>query len=146
MCFFNFPRCKTFYELRSVIEMQKVTAHLCNLMMKTLLSDYFLSSFKTIVNLWERILITPVKVLLIYICTNFLNIYMFKIHTTPKIFLLGLIISILFTSCLNSRKVAYFSDVSDSARIAAASGLEPVIRSEEHTSELQSRENIVCRL
>ena len=32
------------------------------------------------------------------------------------------------TSCLNTRKVAYFSDVKDSALISSKSGLEPVIQ------------------
>src|SRR5947209_14191949 len=31
-------------------------------------------------------------------------------------------------------------------RIAAARGRDPVVRSEEHTSELQSRQYLVCRL
>src|SRR5690606_40718214 len=31
-------------------------------------------------------------------------------------------------------------------RLAGGDGLEQLVRSEEHTSELQSRENLVCRL
>src|SRR5690606_34904417 len=39
-----------------------------------------------------------------------------------------------------------FPDMSDSERQAINQGLLRYCRSEEHTSELQSRENLVCRL
>ncbi|MEO6133687.1 MAG: polysaccharide biosynthesis/export family protein [Ginsengibacter sp.] len=35
---------------------------------------------------------------------------------------------VLFTSCLNTRKVAYFSDVKDSTLISSQAGLEPIIQ------------------
>ncbi|HEY8690732.1 MAG TPA: hypothetical protein VIM07_15960, partial [Chitinophagaceae bacterium] len=34
----------------------------------------------------------------------------------------------LLSSCANTKKVAYFNDVKDSARITSASGLEPIIQ------------------
>lgn len=34
----------------------------------------------------------------------------------------------IFSSCANTKKVAYFNDIQDSARIASKSGLEPVIQ------------------
>ncbi len=34
----------------------------------------------------------------------------------------------VFSSCVDTRKVAYFNDVQDSARVASKAGLEPVIQ------------------
>src|SRR5690606_40693610 len=62
---------------------------------------------------------------------------------------------LLFSSCAEQRNLVYFSDIqqSDAYQQAITNAHEPKIqigdimsRSEEHTSELQSRENLVCRL
>lgn len=51
------------------------------------------------------------------------------IPVRTTIFLLfSFFIAIIFTSCTSTRKVAYFSDVQDSARIVSKAGLEPVIQ------------------
>jgi len=52
-------------------------------------------------------------------------------HTTfpvPKYFLLGFFLISALSSCLNTRKIAYFNDVKDSTIIASKAGLEPVIQ------------------
>jgi polysaccharide biosynthesis/export protein len=46
----------------------------------------------------------------------------------PKYLLLYLLLFCFLTSCLNTRKVAYFSDVKDSTVVPSKSGLEPVIQ------------------
>lgn len=53
---------------------------------------------------------------------------MFNISTPINYLLLSCFLIISFTSCLNTRKVAYFSDVKDSVNIISSSGLEPVIQ------------------
>lgn len=53
---------------------------------------------------------------------------MAKINPVLSYLLLSLFLIISLTSCLNSRKVAYFGDVADSARIASKAGLVPVIQ------------------
>lgn len=45
-----------------------------------------------------------------------------------KYLLISILLVTVLTSCLNTRKVAYFSDVADSARIASKAGLVPVIQ------------------
>lgn len=45
-----------------------------------------------------------------------------------KYFLLSVFLIASFTSCVSTKKVAYFNDVKDSALIASNSGLEPVIQ------------------
>lgn len=45
-----------------------------------------------------------------------------------KYFLLVSILILSLTSCLNTKKVAYFNDVGDSTMIASKGGLEPVIQ------------------
>jgi polysaccharide export outer membrane protein len=52
-------------------------------------------------------------------------------HNFPaitKYFLWSIFLISSLTSCLNTRKVAYFADVKDSALISSKSGLEPVIQ------------------
>lgn len=53
---------------------------------------------------------------------------MTKFPFVLKYILAGIFLAIAFTSCLNTRKVAYFHDVADSARIASIAGLVPVIQ------------------
>ena len=53
---------------------------------------------------------------------------MFKKFSGPHIVLFCVLSMFIFSSCMSSRKIAYFSDVKDSATIASASGLEPVIQ------------------
>ncbi len=48
--------------------------------------------------------------------------------TTIKYFLLSVFLMTALSSCLNTKKIAYFNDVQDSIRIASPAGLEPVIR------------------
>lgn len=43
-------------------------------------------------------------------------------------FFIGITIIFFVSSCANTKKVAYFNDIKDSARIASISGLEPVIQ------------------
>jgi polysaccharide export outer membrane protein len=53
---------------------------------------------------------------------------MSKILSGSTYLLLFFLITALLFSCTSSRKVAYFSDVTDSARIISKAGLEPVIQ------------------
>ena len=48
--------------------------------------------------------------------------------TITKYLVLHIFLITLLSSCLNTRKVAYFNDVKDSALIASQSGLEPIIQ------------------
>lgn len=48
--------------------------------------------------------------------------------STPKYLLLSILLLTSLTSCLNTKKVAYFNDVQDSMLIASQAGLEPVIQ------------------
>ena len=43
-------------------------------------------------------------------------------------FLFPILLSYIFSSCASTRKIAYFADVQDSARILSRSGLEPIIQ------------------
>src|SRR5690606_41607924 len=56
--------------------------------------------------------------------------------------------SSLFSTSQRSRSARVTLNLASSASIVstASAGSEPSSRSEEHTSELQSRENLVCRL
>ena len=57
-----------------------------------------------------------------------LNILMHKLFKGLKyLLLIGIAISLL-PSCVDTRKVAYFNDIQDSALIASKAGLEPVIQ------------------
>src|SRR5665647_1662486 len=47
---------------------------------------------------------------------------------SSKYLLLGFFLISALSSCLNTRKVAYFNDVQDSTLIASKAGLEPVIQ------------------
>jgi polysaccharide export outer membrane protein len=47
--------------------------------------------------------------------------------TFPYLFFAGLLL-IAFSSCISTKKVAYFENVADSALVASKSGLEPVIQ------------------
>src|SRR5690606_39879401 len=72
------------------------------------------------------------------------GLYDFQLH--PFIFLCpcGNILLVLKPSCCRVKSVVnkvYFLSYE-----GAVSGAHQLLRSEEHTSELQSRENIVCRL
>lgn len=53
---------------------------------------------------------------------------MHKTFQTTSYLLFSFFLTILFASCASTRKVAYFSDVQDSARILSKAGLEPVIQ------------------
>ncbi|MEO6814161.1 MAG: polysaccharide biosynthesis/export family protein [Ginsengibacter sp.] len=53
---------------------------------------------------------------------------MSKNNQTTIFSLIFLFLACLISSCANTRKVAYFSDVQDSARILSQAGLEPVIQ------------------
>ena len=53
---------------------------------------------------------------------------MFKLSHTKLFLSLSIFITIIFASCTTTRKVAYFSDVQDSLRIASKAGLEPIIQ------------------
>ena len=53
---------------------------------------------------------------------------MFNISNSTRYLPLSFLLIILFTSCLNTRKVAYFSDVKDSTLISSQAGLEPIIQ------------------
>lgn len=53
---------------------------------------------------------------------------MHNILATTKYLLLSVFLISSLTSCLNTRKVAYFNDVKDSTLIASKAGLEPVIQ------------------
>ncbi|HEY8661612.1 MAG TPA: polysaccharide biosynthesis/export family protein [Hanamia sp.] len=46
----------------------------------------------------------------------------------PKYLLIGLFLISALSSCLNTRKIAYFNDVQDSTLIASKAGLEPIIQ------------------
>src|SRR5665647_374308 len=46
----------------------------------------------------------------------------------PKYFLLGFFLISVLSSCLNTRKIAYFNDVKDSTLIASKASLEPIIQ------------------
>lgn len=51
-----------------------------------------------------------------------------KTFETAICLLFCLSLTLLFASCANTRKIAYFSDVQDSARILSKASLEPVIQ------------------
>jgi polysaccharide biosynthesis/export protein len=51
-----------------------------------------------------------------------------KINQTTMYLLFSFFLLLLFASCANTRKVAYFSDVEDSTRIISKAHLEPVIQ------------------
>jgi polysaccharide export outer membrane protein len=53
---------------------------------------------------------------------------MHKTFQTKIYLLFSFFLTILFASCASTRKVAYFSDVQDSARILSKAGIEPVIQ------------------
>jgi polysaccharide export outer membrane protein len=53
---------------------------------------------------------------------------MHKTIQTTSYLLFSFFLILLFSSCANTRKVAYFSDVQDSARILSKAGLEAVIQ------------------
>ena len=59
---------------------------------------------------------------------SFLNLYMHNIIATTKYLVLSVFLISSLSSCLNTRKVAYFNDVKDSTLIASKAGLEPVIQ------------------
>ncbi len=46
-------------------------------------------------------------------------------------FFINIIFFLGFASCVSSKKIAYFTDVQDSARIASKAGLEPVIQNKD---------------
>src|SRR6185312_2344597 len=54
--------------------------------------------------------------------------YMHKFPQTTMYLLFCFFLTLLFASCASTRKVAYFSDVQDSARIISKAGIEPVIQ------------------
>src|SRR6185312_3195458 len=54
--------------------------------------------------------------------------YMHKFPQTTMYLLFCFFLTLLFASFASTRKVAYFSDVQDSARILSKSGIEPVIQ------------------
>ncbi|MEO6731757.1 MAG: polysaccharide biosynthesis/export family protein [Ferruginibacter sp.] len=58
----------------------------------------------------------------------FLKICMHHFFRVSWYFLLSVFLIASFTSCISTKKVAYFNDVKDSALIASNSGLEPVIQ------------------
>ena len=58
----------------------------------------------------------------------FVKICMHHFFQVSKYFLLSVFLIASFTSCVSTKKVAYFNDVKDSALIASNSGLEPVIQ------------------
>ena len=51
-----------------------------------------------------------------------------NIHKILKYLLFSSFFIVSLSSCLNTRKIAYFSDVQDSALIASKAGLEPIIQ------------------
>jgi polysaccharide biosynthesis/export protein len=51
-----------------------------------------------------------------------------KTLSTTTSLLFSFFLIFLFSSCANTKKVAYFNDVKDSTRIASKAGLEPVIQ------------------
>lgn len=53
---------------------------------------------------------------------------MHKTLQTTTCLLFSFLLTLIFFSCTSTRKVAYFSDVQDSARIVSKAGLEPVIQ------------------
>lgn len=53
---------------------------------------------------------------------------MAKLNLVSKIFLVSIFFIISLTSCLNTRKVAYFDDIGSSARIPSIAGLAPIIQ------------------
>src|ERR1035437_95008 len=53
---------------------------------------------------------------------------MHNIIAATKYLLLSVFLINSLSSCLNTRKVAYFNDVKDSTLIAAKAGLEPIIQ------------------
>lgn len=53
---------------------------------------------------------------------------MSKFDFSFKYFLVFLIVVSTFTSCVDSKKIAYFSDVADSSFVKSPSGLEPIIQ------------------
>ena len=53
---------------------------------------------------------------------------MHNILTSVTCLLLSVFLISSFTSCVNTRKVAYFNDVTDSLLIASQAGLEPIIQ------------------
>ena len=65
---------------------------------------------------------------------TFAEIYSFPTQSmhisfpAPKFMILGLILVSAFSSCINTKKIAYFNDVQDSALIASKAGLEPIIQ------------------
>lgn len=59
---------------------------------------------------------------------------MHNFYTACKYFLAIFFVIFIFSSCVDTRKVAYFMDVQDSARIASKSGLVPVIQKKDMLS------------
>ena len=51
-----------------------------------------------------------------------------KTLSTTASLLFSFVLLLLFSSCANTKKVAYFNDVKDSALIISKAGLEPVIQ------------------
>lgn len=68
---------------------------------------------------------------MIIFAANFKPYLNFLMHTLQKSFFGTVIIFIVvavFSSCISTRKIAYFSDIKDSANIVSPAGLEPVIQ------------------
>ncbi len=51
-----------------------------------------------------------------------------KTLSTTTSLLFSFVLILLFSSCANTKKVAYFNDVKDSTLITSKAGLEPVIQ------------------
>jgi polysaccharide export outer membrane protein len=54
--------------------------------------------------------------------------YMQQLMSVTKYLFLSIFMITFFPSCLNTKKIAYFSDVKDSSLIASKGGLEPIIQ------------------
>jgi polysaccharide export outer membrane protein len=61
-----------------------------------------------------------------------------KIIRVVNCFFIGLFIISIISSCANTKKIAYFNDIKDSARIASKEGLEPVIQKKDILSIMVS--------
>lgn len=53
---------------------------------------------------------------------------MYRCLISFKYFIVFILVTSTFTSCLDTKKIAYFSDVSDSTYVKSSAGLEPVIQ------------------
>jgi polysaccharide export outer membrane protein len=82
--------------------------------------------------------------MIFFICNIFAQILtypMYKCLFSIRYFLVFLLIISAFSSCVDSKKIAYFSDVPDSTYVNSSAGLEPIIQKKDILSIIVSSLN-----